>query len=120
MKTSDEIGAKNTKDLSGFANAKFKEAETMDTICSSIIPDYNVERFEAIAMRVYLGKENIITIYALDKRRQEGTNFSIDKLPVKKFKVQMSINDLIEKFSNINFTIGNGNFDLNDIEVLNK
>ena len=90
MKTVEDIGADSTKDLSGFANAKFKEAENMDTICSSLIPDYNVERFEAIAMRVYLGKESAVTVYALDKMRTEDTSVETDKVPFKKFKINVT------------------------------
>ena len=106
--------------LSGFADAKLKEAETLDTVCSSLIPNYNIARYEAIAIRVYLGKETNLTIYALDKDHHGSAIVGKSKLPVKKFKLQIDISEFIQKFSNINFTISTGHFDLEDMEVENK
>lgn len=106
--------------LSGFADAKLREAETLDTVCSSLIPNYNIERFEAIAIRVYLGKETTLTVYALDKNHKGSEMSSKSKIPVKKFKLQIKMEDFVAKFSNINFTISTGHFDLDEIEVVNK
>lgn len=108
------------KYLTGFADAKLKEAESLDTICSSIIPGYSVERFEAVAFRLFLGKETSITVFALDKTKKSGFTEGDDKLPVKKFKLSMPVNEIIEQFSNINLTISTGKFDLKEMEVINK
>jgi hypothetical protein len=43
----------------------------------------------------------IATIYAIDKERQEGSNFSGEKIPVKKFKIEnVSVSKLFEWFRN--------------------
>jgi hypothetical protein len=85
------------------------------------VPDYNRDRFEAVALRLFAGKEVIVTIYAIDKQRQEGSNFNPDKMPVKKFKIEnVSVSKLFEWFQEFNFTINTGNYALEDMEVINK
>jgi hypothetical protein len=120
MKTANGPLIKTAQYISGFADVKLKEAETLDTVFSSLIPNYNVNRFEAVAFRVFLGKENNITLYAIDKMNSNQKNLDDDKLPVKKFKLKIAMTDLIKLFSNINFTISKDNFDIKDIEVMNK
>jgi len=120
MKTNNEALVKAQHYISGFADAKLKEAESLDTVFSSLIPEYNVNRFEAVAIRIFLGKENNITLYAIDKMNSSQKNSDSDKLPVKKFKLNVSIQDLIKHFSNINLTISKENFDIENIEVINK
>ena len=120
MKTTIDILNKAPQYLSGFADAKLKEAETLDTVFCSLIPDYNIDRFEAVAIRVFLGKETNITVYAIDKARKPKMNGKTEKLPVKKFKLNLSLSDIVRQFSNINLTIRKENFDLDAIEVINK
>src|SRR5436190_23023574 len=120
MKTNNEVLQKAQHYISGFADAKLKEAESLDTVFSGLIPGYNVDRFEAVAIRIFLGKENNITLFAIDKMSSGQKNIESDKLPVKKFKLSVPIEDLIKHFSNINLTISKENFDIENIEVKNK
>ncbi len=119
MKTQMDTITGTPQYLRGFADAKLREAENLDTICCSIFPNYNLDRFEAIAVRVYLGKESILTVYARDKESKKSTS-SEEKLPVKKFKAVMPMEEIINHFLNINLTIIKEDYDLNDIEVINK
>ena len=105
--------------LSGALNVKLWNNQTLDEFCMHHIPDYDPDRFEAIAIRMYSGKEVIITVYALDKSRQEGSNYNPDKLPVKKFKIDCTF-DLVGSFEEFNFTLSTGNYDIEDMEVINK
>lgn len=108
-------------DISGGITVKLRDDLSLDDICMQNIPDYNRDRFEAVALRLFAGKEVIITIYALDKQRQEGSNFSTEKMPVKKFKLQnVSVAKLLDWFQEFNFTINTGNYHLEDMEVINK
>jgi hypothetical protein len=108
-------------DISGTLAVNFANGQTLDDFCSEHILDYNRDRFEAIAIRVFIGKETIITIYALDKPRQEGDNYDPSKIPVKKFKITtLSANDLFSYCDSLNFTLGTGNYTIDDIEVMNK
>jgi hypothetical protein len=108
-------------DISGGITVKLRESLSLDDICVQNLPDYNRDRFEAIALRLFAGKEVICTIYALDKNRQEGSNFDPDKLPVKKFKIEnVSVSKLFEWFDELNFTINTGNYHIEYMEVINK
>jgi hypothetical protein len=108
-------------DNSGGITVKLRNGLSLDDICAESLPDYNRDRFEAVALRLFAGKETICTIYALDKQRQEGSNFNPEKLPVKKFKIEnVSIAALFNWFDEFNFTISTGNYNLEDIEVINK
>ena len=107
--------------ISGGIHVKLREGLTLDDICQQEIPDYNRDRFEAVALRLFAGKEVIVTIFALDKLRQEGSNFDPEKLPVKKFKLEnVSVPRLFEWFGEFNFTLSSGNYELEDIEVMNR
>ena len=105
--------------LTGFADAKLKEAETLDTVFSYLVPEYNIERFEAVAVRIYLATETVITLYAIEKERSTKRDKNDEKLPVKKFKLNITLDEFLQYFSNINMTISKDNFDIKDIEVIN-
>ena len=108
-------------DISGGITVKLRDDLSLDDICMDYIPEYNRDRFEAVALRLFAGKEVIVTIYALDKQRQEGSNFNADKMPVKKFKLEnVGVAKIFEWFQEFNFTINTGNYHLEDIEVVNK
>lgn len=108
-------------DISGGITVKLRNGLSLDDICMQNIDDYNRDRFEAVALRLFAGKEVIVTIYVLDKQRQEGSNFDPDKLPVKKIKLQnVSVAKLFEWFEEFNFTINTGNYHIEDMEVINK
>jgi hypothetical protein len=113
---------KNTQeDLSGTMSIKLANRQTLDDFCAEYINDYNRNRFEAIAIRLLVGKETIITIYALDKLRQEGSTYNADKIPVKKFKLtDLSAGILFSYCSSLNLTLSTGNYNLEEMEVMNK
>src|SRR5215203_5013709 len=91
-------------DISGGITVKLRDGLTLDDICMQNIDDYNRDRFEAVALRLFAGKEVIVTMYVLDKHRQEGSNFNPERLPVKKIKIEnVSISKLFEWFDEFNF-----------------
>ena len=108
-------------DLGGVGSITFKPGNSFNDFCSKNIRDYNPDRFEAFALRVFYGKETAITLYAIDKDRMEGDNYNKEKMPVKKFKLNIlflqSLPQLIEE---CNFTLSTSDYDLEDIEVINK
>ena len=108
-------------DISGGITVKLKDGLSLDDICMENIPDYNRDRFEAIALRLFAGKEVIATIYLLDKQRQEGSNYNPDTLPVKKVKLEnVSLSKMFDWFEEFNFTINTGNYDIEDMKIINK
>ena len=109
------------EELKGIISLKLSSDKTTEEFCEKHFNNYNRDQFEAIAIRFYYGKEIIVTLYALDKIRQEGTNFDHNKLPVKKFKSSvLSFGDVLSYVEEFNFTLSNGNYRLEDIEVINK
>ena len=116
--------ASNTKikdDLGGNISVKLKDRNSFNDYCAKHIENYNPDRFEALAIRFFYGKESAITLFAIDKERQEGDNFSADKIPVKKFKLDMRFaGDVLQFIEECNFTLTTGDYPLENMEVINK
>jgi len=109
------------EDVSGNLTVKMANGQTLDDLCAHYIPDYNRDRFEALAIRVFVGDETVITIYAVDKPRQEGSTFGNGKIPVKKFKLTtLPLSELFSYCESFNCTLSTGNYPLEDMEVINK
>jgi hypothetical protein len=116
-----ELNFEGHGDLSGEIAVTLANKQTLDDFCVQYIADYNKDRFEAFAIRVLLGKETVITIYAIDKTRQEGTTFNKEKIPVKKFKLDtLPLHSLFSYCESFNFTLTTGNYRLDDMQVINK
>ncbi len=109
------------QEVDGKITVKFRENKSFEEFCEKTVPNYNRDRYEAIALRLYYGEEVIVTIYALDKSRQEGSAFNKDKLPVKKFKMQgLNMPEVFSFIESFNFTLNAGNYDLDNMEIINK
>lgn len=109
------------EDLQGTFSVKLANDQTLDDFCMSHIADYNRDRFEALAIRLYVGAETTITVFAVDKTRQENSTVMVDKLPVKKFKITtLPMAELFSYIEGFNCTLTTGNYPLEDMEVINK
>jgi hypothetical protein len=109
------------EELKGPISLKLSVGKTIEEFCEKHFNNYNRDQFEMVALRFYLGKEIIVTLYALDKVRQEGSNFNYSKLPVKKFKSNaLDFADVLPYIDELNFTLSNGNYPLEEMEVINK
>lgn len=119
METNSNEFVKN--ELTGKLSIKLKQGKSLDEFCEKHFDNYNSDQFEAVAIRLYYGKEMVVTLYALDKVRQEGTNYNINKIPVKKFKTSaFGLSELLMFIDEFNFTLNAGNFALEEMEVINK
>ena len=108
-------------DISGNIAVTMANGQTLDDFCVQHIPDYNRDRFEAFAMRLFLGKETVITVYAVDTLRQEDSDLKSEKIAVKKFKINtLQVNELFSYCASFNCTLTTGNYALEDMEVMNK
>jgi hypothetical protein len=106
-------------DLEGKLTVKLRSQVNMNDFCAKRIPGYDPERFDVVAVRVFAGAEFIVTIYAADKLSEK--NVKVDKFPVKKFKLEnLSFSELFNMVEAFNFTIGNKEYNLEDMEVINK
>ena len=109
------------EEIKGMISAKLANNQTLDDFCTDHISEYNKDRFEAFAIRIFLGNESIITVYALDKSRQEDSAIHPGRFPVKKFKLpDFPISSIFSYFSSFNCTLSNGNHNIDEMEVMNK
>lgn len=109
------------EDISGELAVKLANNQTLNDFCLQYIPNFNLDRFEAFAIRVFVAHETVITVYAVDKTRQEGTTFNPEKIPVKKFKLTtIALSDILSYCASFNCTLTTGNYRLEDMQVINK
>jgi len=109
------------EEIKGIISVKLANNQTLDDFCADHIVDYNRDRFEAFALRIFLGNETIITVYALDKVRQEDSTTNPERFPVKKFKLtDFPLTSILSYFSAFNCTLSNGNYNIDEMEVMNK
>jgi hypothetical protein len=86
---------------------------------SAEIAGFDTSRFEAIALKVYITNQPVVTIYAIDLERRKRHPESA-KIPVHKFKKEMTLDDLFFHLKHVNFTVTSGDIDIEDMEVINK
>ena len=106
------------KDLTGNISVNFKNDVDFTKLIATEA-GFNAERFEPIAIRVYLENEIQVTVYAIDKDRQKQGNGS-GKLPVHKFKIGSDFFEIMSMIKDLNFTLSTGAYDLENMEVINK
>ena len=76
----------------------------------------NLSQYQPIALRLYADRESIVTFYAIDRQHtlpphREG------KVPVKKFKVTISLTELLDSFRQFDFTLLAEGYKVEDFEV---
>ncbi len=105
-------------DMSGSIAIKLANNQSFNDFCVEHIPNYNRDRFEAFAIRILIGKETIITVYALDKTPPKNPP---EKIPVRKFKLNISpLDSLFSYCESLNLTLTTGTYKIDDIEIMNK
>jgi hypothetical protein len=115
------MGTEINERIKGTITAELSPGKSLEEFCERNFHNYDPDRFEAVALRLYFGKEMVVTLYALDRSRQEGSNYDINKLPVKKFKMfDLSALDVLSFITEFNITLSAGNYDISDMEVTNK
>lgn len=105
-------------DLTGIISVSLKDNEDFNLL-GSRLAGYNPERFKAIALRVFIENTPVVTVYALEKSKADEPKYQ-GKLPVHKFKKEMSFDELFYQLKNVNFTVTTGEYDLEEMEVLNR
>lgn len=106
--------------LTGYASLDFYGKKDFSVIASQLA-HYNPNRFEPVALRIYVQKNQpLTTLFAVDTFKQEQSNYPNNKLPVKKFRLTLSWDDLFKYIKRFDFTVSNGAFDIKDILVINK
>lgn len=107
--------------LAGKAAMDLFPGEDLNALAVNLVANYNPERFDAIAIRLFLQRgEEIVTLYAVDKFKQEQHNYPYNKLPVRKFKLRISPRELLRYVKRFDLTLTNDAYDLQDMLVMNK
>lgn len=106
------------KDLMGTVSINLEDGQDFNAL-GAALAGYDPEHFEAVALRVYIENTPVVTVYALDKARKAREENS-ERLPVRKFKKEMSFDELFFMLRQVNFTVSNGEFNIDDMEVVNK
>ena len=106
-------------ELTGNVAVSF-DASALHQLCTELIPSFDKDRFEIVAVRVYAGAETFITFFLADRENQ-STTLPPGKYPVKKHKVQLeSLEPLHRAIAGFNLTVTNPAYMLDDMEVMNR
>jgi hypothetical protein len=107
--------------LTGNAAVDLFRKEDLNSLATRLIAGYNPDRLDAMGIRLFVQKDQpVITLYAVDKFRQDQNNYPKDKLPVKKFKIKISFNEFLKHIKRFDFTLSNDAYDIKDMLVENK
>jgi hypothetical protein len=118
MKTKKQPFDYEHHDLAGHASVDFPGRVSFQDFAVRLT-GYNPDRFSPVALRFFVQKgEPVITLYALDKSANGKENKG--KLPVKKFKSKVTLQDLLQLVKRFDFTVSDGEYDLSELLVKNK
>jgi hypothetical protein len=104
-------------DLTGAISVNFKASEDFNSFANKVAR-VNLEKYLPVSLRVYIHNEVIITIFALDKANYETHKQQTGKTLVRKFKVDISLQELFSYFRQIDFTLVAGDQKVEDFEVI--
>lgn len=104
-------------DLTGIVSIKLDDQYNFNRLGAELA-GYDINNFEAVALRVFIESTPVVTLYAIDKAKNNKSDSG--KLAVRKFKKEMSLDDLFFKLKHVNFTVTTGDYDIEDMEVVNK
>jgi len=111
----------NAHDLSGMAAMDLFPKDDLNSLAFKLVDGYNPDRFDATVLRFFIQKGTpVITLYAIDKLKQDQNNYPSDKLPVKKFKLKLPLEEFLRHIKKFDLTISNSAYDVKDILVMNK
>lgn len=106
--------------LTGFASLDFHKKEDFNVLAANIT-DYNPDRFDPVALKIMVGESTIIaTLYAFDKSAREKESYPADKLPVKKFKLEMEWKQFMGYVKHFDLIVSNETYAIADMVVINK
>jgi|GEM_PF-676840 len=120
MKTTDQPFEIRAHDMTGFASLDMYSEEVFNAFLTRTA-GYDPDRFDPVALKIFIqGKKPVLTLYALDKSKQELKDCPQDKLPVKKFKMAVTWADLFSWIKRFDLVVSTGAYDVKDMRVINK
>lgn len=108
-------------DLTGEISVTLIEEANIGELCEKYVHGYNRERFQVVALRIFIGKETVVTLYAADKLRENNSTVPPDKIPVKKFKIPgIPLPELFSYLESLNCTLTTNTYPIEQMQVINK
>ncbi|CAN5347825.1 hypothetical protein BH23BAC1_BH23BAC1_08380 [soil metagenome] len=104
-------------DLTGAISVNFKESEDFNSFANKVAR-VNLDKYQPIAVRIYISSEVVVTIFALVKANYETHKRQTGKTLVRKFKVDISLQELFTFFKQMDFTLVAGDHKVEDFEVI--
>ncbi|MES2559363.1 MAG: hypothetical protein V4590_06460 [Bacteroidota bacterium] len=106
--------------LTGYASLDFHLKEDFNVFAANIT-EYNPDRFDPVALKIMASESTlIVTLFALDKSAREKSSYPDDKLPVKKFKMEMEYQQFMSLIKHFDLIVSNETYPIADIVVINK
>src|SRR5437868_6633672 len=97
MKTKEQPFETDHHSLTGNAAVDLYDNVELNELAMKLVNGYNPDILDAVALRFFIQEDSpVITLYAVDKLKQEQNNYPKDKLPVKKFKINISFADFLK------------------------
>jgi hypothetical protein len=105
-------------DLNGEISVNFNEQVDLNSFASRIA-GIDTTKYRPLAVRAYITQEIVVTIYALDIEHSRSYTGPTGKIPVRKFKVDVSSQQLFSMFRQIDFTLIAGDYKVDSFDVIN-
>jgi hypothetical protein len=106
--------------LVGYAAVDFHKKDDFNVLAANVA-NYNPDRFDPVALKIMVSESSfIVTLYALDKSAREKDSYPDDKLPVKKFKIEMELQQFMRYIKHFDLIVSNEAYSIADIVVTNK
>lgn len=105
-------------DLVGIISINLGEEKSFNEFAAEI-GGYDTSAYEAVAIRVFYENSPVVTVYAKYKNERMSSDNG-RKLKVHKFKKEIDLNHFFKKIHAWNFTVTSGDYDIENMEVVNK
>lgn len=122
MKTQVQEQPFETKghDFSGMASLDLHDTRGFYRFLATVA-DYDPDRYDPVALKVYIVENHpTVTLFVLDKTKQEEDNYPKDKLPVRKLKLQLTWSELFSFVRRFDLVVTTGAYDIADMIVINE
>lgn len=107
-------------DFSGMAALDLHDMQGFYKFLATVA-DYDPDRYDPVAIKVYVAENHpTVTLFVVDKNKQEENNYPKDKLPVRKLRLQLSWSELFSFVRRFDLVVSTGVFDVKDMLVINE
>jgi hypothetical protein len=105
-------------DLYGVASVNLKKDENFNQLAARLA-GYDPGRYAAVALRVFIQENPVVTVYARDTQADAPAN-NEGKLRVHKFKREIGFEELFHSMRQFNFTVTTEGQSIENMEVVNE